>query len=92
MADIKLKNSMKKKIDGVEYTFQRLPVRQALEMKSRWMSGADVNEIAMYDELFEHVVVAPKVVLDDFATVGEADAVAMEALVFQFPELGKSDK
>ena len=37
MADLKdLKNVKKVVIDGEEYTLQKLPVRQALELRDQW--------------------------------------------------------
>lgn len=67
-----------------EYVLQKLPTRKALEMKQRYMPNNVFNELKCYDEILEHVVVNPKVTLDDFDDISELDTLGTEALNFQF--------
>ena len=67
-----------------EYVLQNLPTRKALEMKQRYMPNNVFNELKCYDEILEHVVVNPKVTLDDFDDISELDTLGTEALNFQF--------
>lgn len=67
-----------------EYVLQKLPTRKALEMKQRYMPNNIFNELKCYDEILEHVVVNPKVTLDDFDDISELDTLGTEALNFQF--------
>ena len=74
MADLKdLKNVKKVVIDGEEYTLQKLPVRQALELRDQWQVDGDVDNVKMFDMVLEHFVVHPKVTLDDFEDVATVE-------------------
>lgn len=65
------------KIDGKDYTFQRYPVFQAFEMREGWLSqnnGQYSNKYA-YPVILEHVLVKPKMTLEDFTSIEQLDEV-----------------
>ena len=72
------------RVGDKEYVLQKLPTRKALEMKQRYMPNNVFNELKCYDEILEHVVVNPKVTLDDFDDISELDTLGTEALNFQY--------
>jgi hypothetical protein len=79
-------------IDGVEYTFQKVPVRAAMKMRQKWLMPGDVIDIeTMCDEVFKHVVVNPKVTLDEFTSVMKAQNVAVAAANFQYEDEEKNE-
>lgn len=54
-------------INGVEYTLQSIPYRDYLNMVDNNTNEKGILMKAPYmDEIFKHVVVKPKVTLDDF--------------------------
>ena len=71
------------KVDGTEYTLQKLAPREFYLMKERCTTNGQLNDLKMYDELFEHVIVNPKVTLDDFEDVETVEGLMKEALTFQ---------
>ena len=71
------------KVSGTEYTLQKLAPREFYLMKERCTINGQLNDLKMYDELFEHVVVNPKVTLDDFEDVETIEGLMKEALTFQ---------
>ena len=74
-------------IDGVEYTFQKVPVRPAMKMRQKWLRGDGAIDIeVMCDEVFKHIVVNPKITLDEFTSVVRAQNVAVAAANFQYEE------
>ena len=90
MADLKdLKNVKKVVIDGEEYTLQKLPVRQALELRDQWQVDGVVDNVKMFDMALEHFVVHPKKTLDDFEDVATVEELVGEALKYQYIEKGK---
>ena len=90
MADLKdLKNIKKVVIDGEEYTLQKLPVRQALELRDQWQVDGVVDNVKMFDMVLEHFVVHPKKTLDDFEDVATVEELVGEALEYQYIEKGK---
>lgn len=79
-------------IDGVEYTFQKVPVRPAMKMRQKWLIGGDRIDIeVMCDEVFRNIVVNPKITLDDFTSVIKAQNVAVAAANFQYEDEGKNE-
>ena len=90
MADLKdLKNVKKVAIDGEEYTLQKLPVRQALELRDQWQVDGVVDNVKMFDMVLEHFVVHPRKTLDDFEDVATVEELVGEALKYQYVEKGK---
>ncbi|WP_132995837.1 hypothetical protein [Sporanaerobacter acetigenes] len=90
MTDIKdLKNVKKVTVDGEEYTLQKLPVRQALELREQWQTDGMVDEVKMFDLVLEHFVVNPKKTLDDFEDVVVVEELVGEALKYQYRTKGK---
>lgn len=85
MSEIKLKNSKKVKVDGTEYTIQRLPVREAIELRSQWQE----SELVMFEMILEHFVIEPRVSLDDFEDVITVEKLASEVLDYQYKSKGK---
>lgn len=69
-------------VEGVEYTLQKLPVRQALKLRDSWLENGEVNQEKMYDALLNNIVVNPKVKLDDFDELKTVEAIGIECLNF----------
>lgn len=89
MAEIKeLKNLKKINVDGVDYSVQRLPVRQALELREQWQEDGVVDEVKMFDLVLEHFVVNPKKTLDDFDDVVTVEQLVSEVLKYQYRTKG----
>lgn len=89
MAEIKeLKNLKKITVDGVDYSVQRLPVRQALELREQWQEDGVVDEVKMFDLVLEHFVVNPKKTLDDFDDVVTVEQLVSEVLKYQYRTKG----
>ena len=89
MAEIKeLKNMKKITVDGVDYTVQKLPVRQALELREQWQEDGVVDEVKMFDLVLEHFVVNPKKTLDDFDDVVTVEELVSEVLKYQYRTKG----
>ncbi len=69
-----------------EYTFQEMPSRAFLKMQNRTQDkfGNPILE-KLYEEILKHIVVEPKVTIDDVKTK-ELEEVAAEAMRFQLEE------
>ena len=69
--------TVKKKINGVEYTAQFNGISAALEaVDNCYIPGTqNISAAKMADYLFEHVIVDPKVTADDFESLNELNAV-----------------
>lgn len=77
-------------VGGVEYTLQKMPVREALRLRQRWgsketASGIDDEKIA--DLCLENIVVMPKVKIENFDNVEDLAELIKECIDFQY--LGK---
>lgn len=84
-------------IEGKEYTFQRLPVLQAFELREEWKRASEVNGTTitqeMYPRLLEHIVIKPKnLKLEEFETIVELDKVCMTALAFGWGDYDGKEK
>ena len=73
----------KVKIKGKEYTFQKLSAREWIRLRKRCTKNNNFDEEKFIDELLEHVVVDPKITMDDFEDYGELEEVVAEATNFQ---------
>ncbi len=72
-------------VNGVEYTLQKLPVRPALEIRSRCRDkNGNPDDVKLYEEMLEHVVIQPKKKLDDFEDVSELEELMKEVLAYQY--------
>lgn len=71
-------------INDVEYTLQKLPVREAFKLRDSWLINGQINQEKMYDKLLEHIVVAPKVKLDDFEDLETVEEIGVAALNFVY--------
>lgn len=80
MADLRQE---KVTVRGKEYTFQEMPSRGFLKLQNRTQdrNGNPILE-KLYDELLKHIVVEPRVTVDDYST-GELEELAGEAMKFQ---------
>jgi hypothetical protein len=91
MADLGQQFKQKKvTVNGVEYTLQKMPVREALKLRQRWgsketASGIDDEKIA--DLCLENIVVMPKVKIENFDNVEDLTELIKECIDFQY--LGK---
>lgn len=66
---------MKKTIDGIEYTFQKLSAMEVVRMKERASNekGILVDSL-LFGELAEHVIVKPRIdieAIDDYEVLKE---------------------
>lgn len=91
MADLGQQFKQKKvTVNGVEYTLQKMPVREALKLRQRWgsketASGIDDEKIA--DLCLENIVVMPKVKIENFDNVEDLAELIKACIDFQY--LGK---
>ena len=73
----------KETIEGVEYTFKKLPPREWARLRDRCKNRhGNILEENMMSEVLEKIVVDPPVKLDDFEDWGAAKAVADAAALF----------
>ena len=76
-------------IRNKDYVLQKVPIRKAMELRQ---AMTDVNladgldDIKACDLVFEHIVVSPRVKLDDFTSIQEATELARECIMFLFGE------
>ena len=87
MAEFKQK---KIEVEGVEYTLQKMPIREALKLRQRWSSketASGVDDIKMAELCLENIVVMPKMKLDDFDSIDALEKIIVECINFQY--LGK---
>ena len=72
-------------VNEVEYTLQKLPIRNAMEVRQKWVKpDGRVDDVVMCDECFKNIVVSPKVELDDFTGIEVAEELAMACIEFQY--------
>jgi len=73
----------KETIEGVEYTFKKLPPREWARLRDRTKNRfGNVIEENFMSEILEHIVVDPKVSLDDFEDWETAQKVCDTAVKF----------
>ncbi len=72
------------RVGSTDYTFQRLTPREWARLRDRCKNrhGQMLEENFM-SEVFKHIVVSPRVTLDDFDDWADAQEVANEAITFQ---------
>lgn len=91
MADLERQFKQKKvTVNGVEYTLQKMPVREALKLRQRWGSketASGVDDEKMADLCLENIVVSPKVKIDEFEDIPALEELIVECINFQY--LGK---
>lgn len=79
------KLNAKQEINGVEYTFQKLPVMETMKLRQEFLSstgGFDMSKMAPL--VLEHFVVHPKVKIEDFKSLEELDEVVQAAWEFAY--------
>lgn len=88
MADLGQQFKQKKvTVNGVEYTLQKMPVREALRLRQRWGSketASGIDDEKMADLCLENIVVMPKVKMDDFENVEDLAELIKECIDFQY--------
>jgi len=73
----------KETIEGVEYTFKKLPPREWARLRDRCKNRhGHIMEENFMSEILEHIVVDPAVKLDDFEDWETAQAVVNAAVSF----------
>lgn len=73
----------KETIEGVEYTFKKLPPREWARLRDRCKNRhGHILEEALMSEILEHIVVDPKITLDDFEDWEVAERVVNAATTF----------
>lgn len=74
-------------VGGKEYVLQKIPVKQALEMKQKWqLPGGVVNDLVLYQECLKNIVVSPKVTIDDFEEYPVLEELIGQCVFFQYME------
>jgi len=74
----------KQTVQGVEYTFQKLPPRQWVRLRDRCKNRfGNIMEETFTSEVLEHIVIDPKTTLDDFDEWEAAQEVVNAAITFQ---------
>ena len=72
-------------IEGVEYTFQKLPVKAAFDLREQWLdSRGGIDQPKMYDLVLENIVISPKMKLEDFEEIWIVDELVSKAIEFQY--------
>lgn len=70
---------------GKEYILQKLPIRKALEIRQKWTLPSGItDDVTMYDECLEHIVVSPKVKIEDFDNISELEQLIAQCVFFQY--------
>lgn len=91
MADLGQQFKQKKvTVNGIEYTLQKMPVREALRLRQRWGSketASTIDDEKMADLCLENIVVMPKVKIENFDNVEDLAELIKECIDFQY--LGK---
>lgn len=92
MSEVKKFKQKTETIHGVDYTFQKVPIRKAMEIRQEWSDPTKpggIDSIKMCDLVFANIVVSPKVKLDDFEDIEVAEDLALAAINFQYTSQGK---
>ncbi len=72
-------------VKGKEYVLQKLPIRKALEIRQKWTLPSGItDDVKMYDACLEHIVVNPKVKMEDFEDISELELLVAECVFFQY--------
>ena len=79
-------NQKKVKVNGVEYTLQKIPFEDYLQLVDKTTNGTKQNRVEWSKYMLEHVVIEPKVTMEDFEgdimtgleLVGECDSFLLE--------------
>lgn len=69
--------------DGKEYTFQKVAPVEWLDILDDVEAEKKGQRRRLYGQVFEHIVVQPKMKLTDFEDYAEMDEVATAAIRFQ---------
>lgn len=73
---------MKKEINGVEYTFQKLSAMDWIRLKERSTDEKGIlRDSLFFEEIAEHVIVDPKIDLEEFEDAEELTEI-MRAATF----------
>lgn len=74
-------------VEGKDYVLQKLPVRQALALRQSWtLPTGMTDDVTMYDACLKHIVVNPKVTIEDFDNIAELEQLIGECVFFQYVE------
>lgn len=75
-------------VKGKKYVLQKLPIRKALEIRQKWTLPTGIaDDVTMYDECLKHIVVSPKVKIEDFENISELELLVAECIFFQYMDL-----
>lgn len=67
-----------------EYTFQKISPREWMRLRKRCSKNGVLDDEKFADEVLEHIVIEPKVKLDDFEDYGEVEDLVSAAVNFQY--------
>ena len=71
-------------INGTEYTLQRISNTEWLKMQERATDRrGNISVLKFSKEILEHILVEPRMKIDDFETTAEMEEVVAEAVNFQ---------
>ena len=72
------------RVGQTDYTFQKLTPREWARLRDRCKDrNGNMQEEMFMSEVLKHIVVQPKVTLDDFSEWADAQEVCNEAITFQ---------
>lgn len=70
-------------VHGKKYTLQNIPFKHLYQMQERCKDqNGNLLSSKMYDELFEKVIVSPKVTWDNFENIKEIEDLMTEVMRF----------
>ena len=71
-------------INGTDFTLQKVPTNFWYKIKDRSKDkNGNPSEEKLYAEVLEHIVVAPKMKMEDFDEVEDLEEVMAAAITFQ---------
>lgn len=76
-------------VNEVEYVLQKLPTREALKIRQAAREDGNYDDIKMYESMLEHVVIQPKMKVEDFEDVIDLEELMELVLEYQYKSRGK---
>ncbi len=69
---------------GTDYVLQKVTPREWIRIRSRCKDkNGNLIDETFYSEILEHIVVQPRMTIDDFEEIEELEEVMKEAITFQ---------
>lgn len=69
---------------GQDYVLQKIMPREWIKLRRRCKdSKGELDDEKFYSEILQHIVVNPKMTIDDFEEIEDLEEVVKEAITFQ---------